>query len=63
MVRHIITGCAGFVGSHLAKRLVENGDEVFGIDNFICGFSANIADLMEHPNFHFRNTDIRDKMC
>ena len=63
MSRHIITGCAGFVGSHLAKRLIESGDEVFGIDSMICGFSANIADLMEHPIVHFRNTDIRDKMC
>jgi UDP-glucose 4-epimerase len=63
MDRHWITGCAGFVGSHLARRLLKEGHEVFGIDSMICGFSANIADLMEHPNFHFRNTDIRDKMC
>ena len=63
MARHLITGVAGFVGSHLAKRLIMAGDEVFGIDNFVCGFSANIADLMEDPKFHFRNADIRDDLC
>jgi len=63
MARHLITGVAGFVGSHLAKRLIKAGDEVFGIDNLVCGFSANIADLMEDPKFHFRNADIRDDLC
>ena len=46
MARHLITGVAGFVGSHLARRLVKEGDEVFGIDSLICGFNENIKDLM-----------------
>ena len=63
MARHLIIGCAGFIGSHLAKRLIMAGDEVFGIDNLDCGFMANIEDILKHPKFHFRNADIRDDLC
>ena len=61
MARHLITGVAGFVGSHLARRLVKEGDEVFGVDNLICGFTENIKDLLNMPSFHFRVGDIRGK--
>ena len=63
MAKHLITGCAGFLGSHLARRLLKEGHEVFGLDNFDCGFLANIADMKKHPNFHFKNTDICNKWC
>ena len=63
MTRHLITGVAGFVGSHLARRLIKAGDEVFAIDSLVCGFSENIADLMEDSNFHFRKADIRSELC
>jgi nucleoside-diphosphate-sugar epimerase len=63
MSSHWISGCCGFIGSHLAKRLLKEGHEVFGLDNLDCGFMENIADLMGNPKFHFRRGDIRDKWC
>jgi len=61
MAKHLITGVAGFVGSHLAKRLIKEGDEVFGVDSLVCGFNENIEDLVENPKFHFRVVDIRNE--
>ena len=61
MAKHLITGVAGFVGSHLARRLIKEGGEVFGIDSLVCGFNENIKDLIDMHNFHFRAGDIRDK--
>ena len=63
MDKHWISGCCGFIGSHLAKRLLKEGHEVWGVDNLDCGFMANIEDILEHPKFHFRNMDIRDVRC
>jgi len=63
MSSHYISGACGFIGSHLAKRLLKEGHEVWGVDNLDCGFMENIADLMGNPNFHFRNADIRDDLC
>ena len=63
MSSHWITGCAGFVGSHLAKRLIKEGHEVYGMDSLDCGFMANIDELLDHPNFHFKNADIRNENC
>jgi nucleoside-diphosphate-sugar epimerase len=61
MAKHLITGCAGFVASHLAKRLIKDGHEVWGVDSLVCGFSENIEEIIENPKFHFRAVDIRDK--
>ena len=61
MAKHLITGVAGFVGSHLAKRLVKEGHEVYGVDSLVCGFSENIDELKFNRKFHFRESDIRDK--
>ena len=63
MAKHFCTGVAGFVCSHLARRLLKEGHEVWGVDNLDCGFMANIEDILEHPKFHFRNMDIRDVQC
>ena len=63
MSSHWITGVCGFIGSHLAKRLLKEGHEVWGVDNLDCGFMANIEDILEHPKFHFRKADIRDEKC
>ncbi len=60
MAKHFITGVAGFVGSNLARTLLENGEEVVGIDNFSCGFHKNIEDILENPSFTFYEKDIRD---
>jgi UDP-glucose 4-epimerase len=52
-VRVLITGGAGFVGSHLAEALLERGDEVFVLDNLSTGSIDNIHHLKEHPAFHY----------
>jgi nucleoside-diphosphate-sugar epimerase len=52
-VRVLITGGAGFVGSHLSEVLLERGDEVFVIDNLSTGSIDNIQHLKPHPRFHY----------
>jgi UDP-glucose 4-epimerase len=49
----LITGGAGFVGSHLAEALLERGDEVFVLDNLSTGSIDNINHLKPHPKFHY----------
>jgi len=57
MARVLITGAAGFIGSHLADRLLEEGEEVIGIDNFSTGHPRNIAHLLGHSRFRFVQCD------
>ena len=52
-MRVLITGGAGFVGSHLSEALLERGDEVFVLDNLSTGSIDNIAHLKNHPRFHY----------
>jgi len=52
-VRTVITGGAGFVGSHLCDRFVAEGHEVICVDNLLTGHRRNIAHLMDHPKFRF----------
>ena len=49
----LVTGGAGFLGSHLCKRLIENGENVFCIDNLTSGDYANIEELTKKPSFKF----------
>lgn len=56
--RVLVTGGAGFVGSHLIDRLIEQGDEVLCVDNLFTGAKANIAHLLGHPRFEFLRHDI-----
>jgi UDP-glucose 4-epimerase len=49
----LITGGAGFIGSHLTERLLRKGDRVVAIDDLSTGGVSNIASYREHPNFHF----------
>ena len=49
----LVTGGAGFIGSHLAELLLARGDEVFVIDNLSTGRFENIAHLENHPKFHY----------
>ena len=58
MQRVLITGGAGFIGSHLAESLVTEGKEVFVIDDLSTGSLANIAHLRDNPNFHFTKGSI-----
>lgn len=53
-----ITGVAGFIGSNLAKKLIEGGDKVIGIDNLSYGCMRNLDDVIKHPNFTFILGDI-----
>ncbi len=58
MPRVLITGAAGFLGSHLAGRFLSEDYEVVGVDNFITGSPANIASLQEQEGFTFLRHDI-----
>ncbi|MCX8076836.1 MAG: SDR family oxidoreductase [Aquificaceae bacterium] len=52
-MRVLITGAAGFIGSHLCERFLKEGFYVIGMDNFLTGKPDNIAHLFENRNFHF----------
>ena len=54
----IITGAAGFIGSHLADRLLERGDSVLGIDNFARGTRENLAAALTNPRFRLLSCDL-----
>jgi len=54
----LVTGGAGFLGSHLCDRLIERGDDVLCLDNFYTGRKANIAHLIGHPRFEVIRHDI-----
>lgn len=54
----LVTGGAGFIGSHLCRRLIERGDSVVCVDNFFTGTRANIAELLDNPNFEVIRHDI-----
>jgi dTDP-glucose 4,6-dehydratase len=57
-LRHLISGAAGFIGSHLCDHLLAGGHEVVALDNFITGSPANIAHLDGHPRFRFEKCDV-----
>ena len=54
----LVTGGAGFIGSHLCDRLIEQGNEVICVDNFFTGQRRNIVHLLQHPNFELLRHDI-----
>lgn len=58
MKRVLVTGGAGFLGSHLCERLLKEGCEVICVDNLFTGSKDNIRHLMENPNFEFLRHDI-----
>lgn len=63
----MVTGAAGFIGFHLAKRFLDAGDNVLGIDNINDYYDVNLkearlANLLEHPSFRFVRIDIADRM-
>ena len=56
----LVTGCAGFIGSHLSEKLLEQGFRVLGLDNLSNGKLTNIASIMKNKNFKFLKCDIND---
>jgi UDP-glucuronate decarboxylase len=60
MKRILVTGGAGFIGSHLCDRFVQEGHDVICLDNLFCGSKKNIYHLLTSPNFEFIRHDIVD---
>jgi UDP-glucuronate decarboxylase len=56
--RVLVTGGAGFLGSHLCERLLDEGNDVLCVDNFFTGSKANIRQLLSHPHFELLRHDI-----
>jgi len=57
-VRAVITGGAGFLGSHLCERLVASDWDVLCLDNLVTGLEANVAHLLNHPHFRIARQDV-----
>lgn len=62
MAHCLITGGAGFIGSHLAEQLLDAGHEVTVLDNLSTGQSENLNHISSHPKFHFHNGSITDQV-
>ena len=56
--RVLVTGGAGFIGSHLCERLLNSGDQVLCVDNFYSSSRENVAHLLPHPNFELLRHDV-----
>ena len=59
-MRVLVTGGAGFLGSHLIDRLLEQGDDVVCLDNYFTGRKANVAHLLGNPNFELMRHDVTE---
>jgi len=57
-MEHLVSGAAGFIGSHLCERLLADGHSVIGLDNLITGSQRNLAHLANHPRFRFMEHDV-----
>ena len=57
-MRVLITGAAGFIGSHLTDRFLDRGDVVIGIDNLSTGSLSNLENALQNPNFTFHQHDV-----
>lgn len=62
MHRILITGGAGFIGSHLCDRLVRDGHDVICVDNYFTGFKSNVEHLLGYPNFEILRSDVREPL-
>lgn len=58
----LITGVAGFIGSNLARKIIERGDTVIGIDNMSYGSMRNLEQIIHHPNFTFILGDLANPL-
>lgn len=62
MKRIIITGGAGFLGSHLCERLLYEGNEIICVDNFFTGRRSNLANCLSNPYFNISEHDITNPL-
>ena len=56
--RVVVAGGAGFIGSHLCERLLQRGDEVIAVDNFVTGARTNVVPLLDDPRFSLVDHDV-----
>ena len=56
--RILVTGGAGFLGSHLCKRLIDEGHDVLCLDNFFTGTKDNVSELLDEPRFEMMRHDV-----
>jgi dTDP-glucose 4,6-dehydratase len=61
-LQYVISGGAGFIGSHMCESLLNQGFSVLALDNLITGSTDNIAHLQSHPNFEFRRHDVTEPL-
>jgi nucleoside-diphosphate-sugar epimerase len=61
-VRILLTGAAGFIGSHLTERLLADGHEVIGVDNFVTGRRENLRPFANEPRFTFVEADVSEPL-
>ena len=59
-MRTVVTGGAGFLGSHLCERLLDDGDEVIALDNFLTGTPDNVEHLLERDGFRLIRSDVTE---
>ncbi|MFM7244652.1 MAG: GDP-mannose 4,6-dehydratase, partial [Planctomycetaceae bacterium] len=57
---HVLTGAAGFIGSHLSDALLARGDAVIGVDDFSLGTRRNVAAASSNPRFTLHEGDVND---
>lgn len=61
--RYLVSGGAGFIGSHLCERLIEKGNEVIAVDNLLTGRMENLKTLLGRPGFQFIRHDINEPLA